>query len=202
MLTPEEQERVADAIREAERDTAGEIAVVLAGRAGGYHAVPLLWGLTLALLVPWPLVAFTNLSPQVIYAAQLLTALVMIPVLSWPSRRLALVPRAVKRRHAREAALREFMARGLTRTRDRAGVLLYLAEAERHVEIVTDTGLTERVDSSVLDAIRSRLSADVAAGRAGEGLVGAIRDLGRLLAAHAPPRSDDMDEIPNKVVVI
>ncbi len=202
MLSPEERERVADAIREAERDTAGEIAVVVAGQAGGYHAIPLLWGLTLALLVPWPLVAFTTLTPQVIYAAQLLTALVAIPVLSWPSRRLALVPRAVKRRHAREAALREFMARGLTRTRERSGVLLYVAQAERHVEIVTDTGLTERVDSGVLDVIRGRLSAAVAGGRAGEGLIEAIQDMGRLLAAHVPPRHDDMDELPNKVVVI
>lgn len=202
MLTADEQERVADAIRAAEQDTAGEIAVVVAGQAAGYRLVPVLWGLALALVVPWPLVAFTTLSPQAVYAVQLFAALALIAALSWPSRRLALVPGFVKRREAREAALREFMARGLTRTRERLGVLVYVARAERHVEIVTDAGLTDRVEAGAIDAVRHRLSDAMAAGRTAEGLVVAVRELGRLLAVLAPPRPDDMDEIPNKVVVL
>ncbi len=201
MLSAQDQERVADAIRDAERDTAGEIAVVWAGQAAGYHAVPLLWGLALALLAPWPLVAFTNLSAQTIYLVQLLVALVAIPLLAWPRRRFALVPGFVKRRHAREAATREFVARGLTRTRERTGVLVYVAQAEGHVELVTDAGLTDRLPPGALDTIRDALRDAIRAGRAGEGLTEAVAELGRLLATIAPP-TDDMDELPNKVVVI
>jgi putative membrane protein len=202
MLSAEERARVEEAIREAERDTAGEIAVVLAGQAAGYHSVPLIWGLVLALLVPWPLVAFTTFRPGTIYILQLLVALVAIPLLAWPGRRHALVPGAVSRGRAREAAMREFVGRGLTRTRERLGVLIYVAEAERHVEIVTDTGLTDRVEAGAFDAIRRRLSQAVAGGRAAEGLVTAVGEVGRVLAAHAPPQPDDWDELPNKVVVI
>ena len=202
MLNAEERERVADAVREAERDTAGEIAVVLAGQAAGYHSVPLIWGLVLALLVPWPLVAFTTFQPGTIYVLQLLVALVAIPLLACPGRRHALVPGFVKRRRVREAATREFVGRGLTRTRERLGVLIYVAQAERHVEIVTDTGLTDRLESGAFDAIRARLSDAVKAGRGAEGLVAAVAEIGRVLAAHAPPRPDDWDELPNKIVVI
>lgn len=202
MLSASDQERVADAIREAERDTAGEIAVVVAGQASGYHSVPLLWGLGLALFMPWPLVALTDFTPGTIYIVQLVTALVAIPLLAWPSRRFALVPGLVKRRRAREAALREFVARGYTRTRDRMAVLVYVAAAERHVEIVTDAGLTDRLEAGGFEGVRASLKEAIAAGRAGDGLVEAVREIGRVLANLAPPLPDDMDELPNKVVVI
>ena len=202
MLSAADRERVAEAVRDAERDTAAEIAVVWAGQAGGYHAVPLLWGGALALLVPWPLVAFTDLAARTIYAVQLVAALLAIPLLAWPGRRLALVPGPVKRRRVRDASLREFLSRGFTRTRDRLGVLVFVAQAEGHVEIVTDAGLTDRLEAGGFEGVRGTLQAAVAAGRAGEGLVEAVAEIGRVLANLAPPRPDDVDELPDKVVVI
>jgi putative membrane protein len=35
-----------------------------------------------------------------------------------------------------------------------------------------------------------------------EGLIAAIRRTGAILAEHAPPRLDDVDELPNKVIVL
>jgi putative membrane protein len=202
MLSAEERARVEEAIREAERDTAGEIAVVVAGQAAAYALVPVLYGLVLALIVPWPLVTLTTFSAGTIYIVQLLVALVSIAALAWPGRRHALVPGIMRRRGARDAAMREFTARGFTRTRDRTGVLIYVAGAERHVEIVADTGLLDRLEAGGFEGVRGSLAAAVAAGRAGEGLVEAVREIGRVLANLAPPRPDDWDELPDKVVVI
>jgi putative membrane protein len=202
MLTAAEQERVAEAVREAEARSSGEIVVVVAEQADGYRTVPFLYALTIALLVPWPLIWITRLNAEWIFAVQLTTALSLAILLSLPRRRYGLVPGFVKRRRARAAAQREFLARGLTRTRARTGVLIYVAGAEQAAEIIPDTGVADRVEPSTWADAQTRLVAAVRAGRTAEGLAQAVTAIGTILAAHAPPRPDDIDEVPNKVVMI
>ncbi|HEX2724593.1 MAG TPA: hypothetical protein VHN20_02105, partial [Beijerinckiaceae bacterium] len=62
MLTGEQQERIAAAVREAESRTVGEILIVVAARAGTYRSVPLLYALLGSLAVPWALIWLTELS--------------------------------------------------------------------------------------------------------------------------------------------
>jgi putative membrane protein len=202
MLSGEERERVAAAILEAETRTAGEIVVVVAARASAYRSVPLLYTLLGALALPWPLIALTQLSATRIFAAQLVAALVLILAFSWPGRRAALVPRFVKRARAREAAAREFAARGLTGTQGRTGVLLYVAVAERYAEVIADEGIAAPEDETIWRETITELVAALEAGRAADGLEAAVGRVGRVLAARAPPRADDRDELPNKVIVI
>jgi putative membrane protein len=202
MLTEAERERVAEAVREAESHTAGEIVVVVAAAASSYRSVPLVYALLGALAAPWPLILATDLSASRIFMLQLAAAVVLLAVLSWPGLRLAFVPAFVRRARGREAAAREFVARGLTRTRGRTGVLIYVADAERYAEVVADTGIADRVDQGVWrDAIEELVTA-LREGRGPEGLVAAVARVGAILAEHAPPRADDADELPNKVILI
>src|SRR5918912_1157395 len=124
MLTEPECQRIAEAIRDAESRTAGEIVVVVAAQASGYRSIPLLYALLGALLTPWPLIWITSLPAARIFMVQLAVALVLTLLLYRPRQRFALVPTFIKRASGREAAAREFLARGLTRTRERTGVLL------------------------------------------------------------------------------
>jgi putative membrane protein len=202
MINEEERERLAQAIRAAEARTAGEIVVVIDGEASGYRSVPILWSLLLALATPWPLIWLTALSPTRIFQAQLAVALIASVMLSLPHRRHRLVPGPIKRARAHEAATREFLARGLTRTRERTGVLIYVAVAEHYAEIIADTGISERVDPGIWREFIDALISAIRQGRAAEGLLATVADVGRILAEHAPPRADDQDELPNKVVVI
>ena len=201
MITAEERERLASAIRDAEARTAGEI-VVVAGQASGYRTVPVLWALLAALAVPWPLIWIATLGPSRIFQMQLLAALALSVVLSLPKRRYALVPGFMKRARAHEAALREFVGRGLTRTRERTGVLIYVAAAEHYAEILADTGIADRVDEGVWRETIADLIDAIKAGRAADGLIAAVRRVGSILADHAPPRTDDADELPNKVILL
>jgi putative membrane protein len=202
MISAEERERLANAIQDAEARTAGEIVVVVAAQASGYRSVPVLWALLAALGLPWPLIWITTLGPSQIFLAQLVVALVLSIALSLPKRRYGLVPGFMKRARAHEAATREFVARGLTRTRGRTGVLIYLAGAEHYAEIIADTGIADQVEEGVWrDTIADLLEA-IKAGRAGDGLVAAVQRVGRILAEHAPPHDDDTDEIANKVILL
>jgi putative membrane protein len=202
MISSDDQARLAHAIGDVEDDTSGEIVLVLAEQAGRYRAVPLLWALLAALVTPWPLIWLTEIGTSRIFLIQLAVALILSLVLSWPKLRYALVPRSIKRTQGHEAAAREFLRRGLTRTREKTGVLIYLALAEHHAEILADTGIADRVDAEIWADIVADLTATIGDGRMTEGLIEAIRRVGRILAEHAPPRLDDVDELPNKVIIL
>lgn len=202
MISTEDQARLAHAIRDVEDDTSGEVVLVIAEQAGHYRAIPLLWGFLAALIAPWPLIWLTSVSTSRIFLIQLAVALVSSLALSWPKLRYALVPRSIKRAQGHEAASREFLRRGITRTREKTGVLIYLALAEHHAEILADTGIADRVDAGIWADIVADLTAAIGSGRMTEGLIEAIQRTGAILAEHAPPRLDDVDELPNKVIIL
>ena len=112
------------------------------------------------------------------------------------------MPGFVKRRRAHDVALREFTARGLTRTRGRTGVLLYVALQERYAEIVADTGIDGRVEPETWRGIIAPLLECRPAGPPARRADRGRRQPARVLAHHAPPAPDDVDELPNKVVLL
>ncbi|MBJ6126577.1 TPM domain-containing protein [Microvirga splendida] len=202
MISTEEQARLAGAISTVETGTSGEVVLVIAEQAGHYRAVPLIWAMLTALVTPWPLIWLTQIGTARIFLIQLAVALALSLLLSWPKLRFALVPRSVKHAQAHEAASREFLRRGMTRTREKTGVLIYLALAERHAEILADTGIADRAGPGIWAGIVSDLTAAIREGRMIEGLEEAIGRTGAILAEHAPPRVDDVNELPNKVILL
>jgi putative membrane protein len=202
MLSMDDQVRLENTIRDVEDDTSGEVIVVVARQADTYRAVPILWALLVALALPLPLIELTNLSASRIFMLQLGVALVLSLALSLPKLRYQLVPRSIKRAQAHEAASREFIRRGLTRTRDKTGVLIYVALAEHHAEILADIGIADRVGPDMWVEIIEELTTSIKAGAMADGLVGAIRRAGAILAEHAPPRFEDEDELPNKIILL
>jgi putative membrane protein len=202
MLSPAECKRVAEAIEEAERHTAGEIVVVVARAASSYRSTTLVYALVGALLTPWLLIWATPLSATRIFLLQIAVAVVLALVLSGRKTRLRLVPRFVRRARAREAAAREFVARGLTRTRGRTGVLIYVAQAERYAEVLADIGIADQVDGRVWRQTIEDLVSALRDGGAAEGLATAVSRVGGILAEHAPPTRDGADELPNKVILV
>ncbi|GJD48306.1 hypothetical protein OPKNFCMD_1023 [Methylobacterium crusticola] len=196
--SPDERARIAAAIAAAETRTAGEIVVMVAARAGAYRSVPLALCLVGALLVPWPLIALTGLPASRIFLLQLAAALALLLGLG-ALNPLALVPRPLRRARARAAAAREFRARGLSRTRGRTGVLIYVALAERYADVVADVGVgaPPQAWQAAVTGLVAALRRDALA----DGLVGAVEAVGAILAAAAPPGPDDPDELPNRVIV-
>ncbi|OYW68257.1 MAG: hypothetical protein B7Z40_03705 [Bosea sp. 12-68-7] len=201
-MNERDREAIAEAVREAEGQTAGEIVVMIDRAAASYRMVPVAMALTLSLLVPWPLLAMTETSAPRIFLLQLVCAVLLLASLLWYGRGGRFVPGFVKRRRAHDVALREFTARGLSRTRQRTGVLLYVAIQERYAEIIADSGIDGRVEQAVWDGI---VEAVVLAGREDrlrDGIVTAVRAIGAVLANHAPRSPDDVDELPNNVVIL
>ncbi len=201
-MDSEDRDAVADAVAQAETLTSAEIMVVIDRAAGSYRAVPLVMALTLALFVPWPLLAMTATSAPRIFLIQLICAVLLVATLLWYGRGGRFVPGFVKRGRAHDVALREFTARGLTRTRARTGVLLYVALQERYAEVLVDTGLDGRVEPDTWRGMIEPLLEAARQDRLRAGLIDAVGAIARVLAPHAPPAPDDIDELPNKVVLL
>lgn len=110
--------------------------------------VPLVWSTLIALATPWPLIAFTELAVQRIFIIQRLGfAASMLLLLSMPRLRMWLVPHVVRRQCAHRAAMDQFVVRGMARTREHTGVLIFASIAERYARIIADVGIAEKVPS-------------------------------------------------------
>ena len=197
-----EQDRIAAAIAEAERNTSGEIVAVVAAESASYLHVPVVVAALVALLVPWPLVYFTWWPVQWIYAAQLAVFALLLLTLLSRQVRFALVPRGVKHQRAHRRAVEQFLAQNLHTTAGSTGVLIFLSVAERYAEVLADQRINSRVPPGTWQAIVDELTAGIAAGRAADALIAAISSVGGLLAAHFPPGSTDRNELPNHLIVL
>lgn len=201
-MNTDDRDAVAEAVRQAEMLTSGEIVVVIDRAASSYRSVPVVMALSLALVVPWPLMLMTATSAPRIFLIQLIVAALLMAGLLWYGRGGRFVPGFVKRGRAHDVALREFTARGLSLTRGRTGVLLYVALQERYAEIICDAGIDGKVEEATWRAIVADLLAAARQERLREGLIEAVGAVGRVLAQHAPRADDDVDELPNKVVLL
>ena len=197
-----DRDAIAQAVRRAEAATAGEIVVVIDRAASSYRNIPVMLALTLALVVPWPLLSLTVMSAQRIFLIQLLCAAGLLASLLWYGRGGRFVPGFVKRGRAHDVALREFTARGLTRTKGRTGVLLYIALQERYAEIVCDSGIDGKVGQEIWRGIIEPLLAAAREDRLREGLIAAVGSVGTVLGQHVPPVPGDTDELSNKVILL
>jgi putative membrane protein len=202
LFSKADEARIAEAIAEAERKTSGEIVAVVAAESSTYLYAPFLWAAVIALFVPWPLIYFTWMPVQWIFAIQLAVFLVLLAAMLPRRVRYILVPASVKRSRAHRRAVEQFLAQNLHTTAGRTGVLIFVSVAERYAEIIADAGIDAKVPKGSWREIVDGLTGQIAAGRAADGFVGAIAASGTHLARHFPPGVNDPNELPDHLIVL
>ena len=200
-LTKQDYDAVSAAIREAEQRTCGQIVCVLTHASSAYAHIPVLWSSVLALFTPWPLIYFTQWSVQRIFLAQLIVFLVAALTFSWAPIRILLVPRAIRRARAHRAALEQFVLRGISRTRNRCGILIFVSVAEHYARIIADEGVAHKVQASEWQAAIDVLTSQIGEGHIAAGFIAAIERCGTVLAEHAPP-DGSANELPDRLYLI
>ena len=102
----------------------------------------------------------------------------------------------------RERALEVFGSLRVWDTARNNGVLIYLLMADRDVEIVADRGIAERVPSAQWEEVCRAMEAHFREGRWREGAIEGIEGVARLLAEHFPHEGGDLNEQPNRPVLL
>jgi uncharacterized membrane protein len=97
------------------------------------------------------------------------------------------------------AAQKHFERLGMNKTQERNGVLIFVAPRSRTFAIVGDTGIHEKCGDAFWRLVAAEMSAHFKRGEFTEGLVQGIEHAGKLLAENFPRRSDDQNELPNKI---
>jgi putative membrane protein len=197
------RQRIENAIRAAEAKTSGEFVTVIARRCDTYLFLPILYASVLAMTAP-PVLFALRLETRALplFLIQIAIFATLAVLFLWTPVTMALVPRAVKLHRAARLAREQFYARALHETADRHGVLLFVAVAERYVQIIADRGIHSRAPEGAWDGVVAVFTAKVRAGRIADGFVTAIEDCSVLLAKHFPRRPDDKDELTNRLIEI
>ena len=202
LLSESELQQVAEAIARVERTTDAELVTVLAGQSDDYRYIPLLWASLIALVLPGALLFFTGwLAGWQLLLVQWLTFLVLAVLFRIPRVTSRLIPRSVRHWRACNLARRQFIELNLHHTDDGTGMLIFVSEAERYVEILVDRGISSRIDNSAWESIVETFTAHVRNGRVLEGFVGCIDACGTLLQQHVPA-THERNELPNHLVVL
>ena len=220
-ISAEDRSAIERAIAEAETKTRGEIVCAVIEEASDYPEIALAWAAIVALSVPFALSAFGwapdwpfgwagwraahigagHSATSAALASYGLMQLVVfgalvVGIAPGPVRR-RLTPHFIKQERVRRRAEEYFLARGLDKTSERTGVLIFASIKDRAAILIADQGIDIKVDARVWGEALEVLVAGMRTGEPIGGLLGAIERAARALAEHFPPRADDRDEISN-----
>jgi putative membrane protein len=219
-FTEEEHRRVSEAVGAAELRSDGEVVTIVAPRSDSYHDVGLHYAVLAMLLVPtlgallpqssvdrmlalvlgWNATLSFRLLMVGLFVAMALLFLIVRYTLAIFPLRMALTPSSTKTRRVRRRAVELFRAGTERRTKGRTGILLYLSLAERRAEIVADEAIHGRVEPDVWGEAMAALVEEVKAGRPGEGMARAVEKIGEVLAECLPPKADNPNELPDRLI--
>ena len=219
-LTPEDHALVTAAVAQAETQSDGEIVTIVAGRSDAYHDVALHYAVLAMLIVPALLAwlphgwiewaqglmlgwnaEFSRPAAMVVLFVLLVLAflLVRLALISMPLR-MALTPGSTKTRRVHRRAVELFRSGCELKTLGRTGILIYLSLAEHRAEIVADEAIVKNVEPDVWGEAMEVMIEQVKAGRPGAGMAAAVEKVAIVLARVVPRRSENPNELPDRLI--
>ncbi len=97
------------------------------------------------------------------------------------------------------AARQQFERLGMSRTRERNAVLIFVAPRAQKFAVIGDKGVHEKCGDPFWQALAETMGTHLQAHNFTEAVVHAIREAGQLLTQHFPRRPEDRNELPNAV---
>lgn len=98
-----------------------------------------------------------------------------------------------------DRAVEVFRKLGMHETRERNGVLIYIAYASRQFAIIGDRGIDERVPADFWENEKRMLASYLREGRPFEGLCKVIGQVGVNLSEYFPHKDDDVNEQSDEI---
>jgi putative membrane protein len=217
-FTPQDKERINQAVQQAERGTSAEIVPVVASASGRYDRPEDLVGLWLALaalVVVWfgyPAAQHEHGSWEATWPHWKLLAMLAAAVVAFvvgtalatyagPLRRL-FTPRIQMADEVAARACGTFYSQTVHHTAGQTGVLIYVSLYERMAAVLADRVVLEKIGQTALDELRDTLLAGLRGGGVTDALCRTIQAAGQRLAPVLPRQADDVNELPDALVTL
>ncbi len=96
-------------------------------------------------------------------------------------------------------AQRHFLRMGMDRTRERNGVLIFVAPRSHKFAVIGDAGVHARCGDEFWRQLAEEMTGHFRKSEFTTGLIHGIRKAGELLATHFPHRPDDQNELSDEI---
>jgi uncharacterized membrane protein len=100
-----------------------------------------------------------------------------------------------------ELAVRDFEKLGIADTRDKTGILIFVLFEERFYDILADEGIYEKISDEVWDNLEAKLKDEFSQGSYVNGIIHVVKKMGEILSREFPRKADDVNELPDEVIV-
>ena len=202
LLSYEERDRLEDLVRDLEATTDAEVVLVLARRADNYLYAPTLVAAIAGMLIPlisiyWPFWLDTN--ELVLVQATVFICLALL--FRIPALQRKLVPKRTKFFRASNLAMRHFLAQGVHTTKNNLGIMIFVSEFERYIEIIADHGITKKIGDDTWSKEVDLAVPHLKQNNAFKAFTSVLRDVGGILQDNFPI-TEEKEELPNHVILV
>ncbi len=201
LFTKDEQKKIEDAVGNAEKNTSGEIAVMILDESDTYIESTIYGAIMLSGL-------FSILVPFILKHYEFWFYLPAVFVLYIPFHFLLKVPE-IKRLFisaermssaVHERAIRAFYEKGLYKTKDETGILIFLSLLEKKMWILADKGINTKIHENLWADIAKGISSGMFEKAHCDAMISAIEKCGLELTKYFPVKPDDTNELSDKVI--
>lgn len=201
MLSKQQADRIAAAVREAEAGTSSEIAVAVVPSSGDDRGVAAIAGvLVFGLISTIGPAIWWNVDRLLWVGIALLAAILVFWICDRFDLGLRCLPARLLVKDARRNARAMFLDHGLDDTPRRNAVLLFISRAERYVEILPDRAAAAAIAPAqwegIVDAFRRQMhQTDL-----GEAVANVVAAIGTLCTVHFPAAGTNPDHVSNRPI--
>ncbi|MGE0494897.1 MAG: hypothetical protein AB7S38_37150 [Vulcanimicrobiota bacterium] len=197
MTESELKEKLTEAVASVEGRSRVEVVVALAGASDSYPEVSLAAALLAGAVMLFAVVFSPVVVPEGwVVVLVVLAQLAVAGLLRLPLLKRALLAPARARLQVTRAAAEVFYDRGLSQTRDRSALLVYVSLLEREVRWLPDVGVLAGLGRGPFNQWEHRL----AGLSPGPDLLECLAELQELCEKALPRREDDEDEIVESIL--
>lgn len=197
------------AVHEAEKHTSAEIVPMIVRASSNYYQVPMtlmLLGVAFFLLL-YEVLKFEahwdGFAPSLIFVVvSFVTVFFVLPrVARIPWVKMVFTVRAEEQEQASKRARIEFHENHLTHTKDKVGVLIFISLLEHSVIVLGDKAIADKLPPETWQTVVEQILVDIKQKNMAGGIKKAIATMSSLLAGPFPIKSNDVNELSNKLVI-
>lgn len=202
--------KIKETIGEVEKNTSGEILIQIVKKSDNYQEAPfiaslIVLGLLLIILIImselWILPFNFNIQTYsvLLIAINLITFLLFATI---PRLKILVIPENKEKKMVHKNAIEAFLNNEIFQTKERTGILIFISELEKNVEILADSGINQRVKPEDWVQIVNELTNGIKSKNIENSILKAIQDCGNLLSkAGFAPSQDNTNELPNDLIL-